>query len=111
MAWAWAGLGLSSATLHVLTVVNVLTATFQDIISIPFLHHSHQHVPANPVAVIDGDYEGRTAEFNSYSSGFLRPFMRGFLHKNYAVRLIYPNIRVLQPSILPWLDLFGPSRS
>ena len=80
MAWAWAGLGLSSATLHVLTVDNVLIATFQDTINIPFLHHSLQDVPANPVAVIDGDYEGRTAEFNSYSSGLLHPFMRGFVH-------------------------------
>ncbi|KAJ7484932.1 hypothetical protein B0H11DRAFT_2413943 [Mycena galericulata] len=72
MAWAWAGLGLSSATLHVLTVDNVLIATFQDRISIPFLHHSHQDVPANPVAVIDGD-EGRTADLST-------PTLLGYAH-------------------------------
>ncbi|KAJ7720847.1 hypothetical protein DFH07DRAFT_784256 [Mycena maculata] len=87
MAWAWAGLGLSSATLHVLTVENVHIATFQDTISIPFPHHSLQDVPANPIAVIDGDYEGRTAEFKSHSSGFLCPFMRGFVHYNYTTSI------------------------
>ncbi|KAJ7433597.1 hypothetical protein B0H11DRAFT_1939368 [Mycena galericulata] len=41
-------------------------------ISIPFLHHSHQDVPANPVAVIDGD-EGRTADLST-------PTLLGYAH-------------------------------